>query len=142
MTHGASKALADKISSIIHRHVRSKPDKNFTDRQWLVGVQEAADEIAFLAPSHEAGTQEPTDEQLTEWVQHLDWDTGLSTPDEIKQLRALLKRIGYAVPAGTQEPVAWNGKTLTEIADDLIAFRRIYRCVVLFLVSINVVGFS
>lgn len=58
MTEEARK-LADRISSIIHKHIRSEPDKNFIERRWLVGVQEAADEIAALrSPSHEAGTQE------------------------------------------------------------------------------------
>jgi hypothetical protein len=38
---------------------------------------------------------EVTDAQLADWVQHLDWDTGLTTADEIKQLRALLQHIGF-----------------------------------------------
>ncbi len=45
---------------------------------------------------------EPTEEQLEEWVQHLDWDTGLSMSDEVKQLRALFKRIALSTPTLAQ----------------------------------------
>lgn len=38
----------DKIARIIDKHVRSVPDKNFIDRRWLVGVSDAAKEIASL----------------------------------------------------------------------------------------------
>lgn len=47
---------------------------------------------------------EVTDEQLAEWVQHLDWDIGLTTAQEIRQLRDLLCRIMpttlHATPGG------------------------------------------
>jgi len=38
----------DEIARIIDKHVRSEPDKHFVDRRWLVGVSEAAAEIAAL----------------------------------------------------------------------------------------------
>lgn len=42
----------------------------------------------------------PTDEQLEAWAQMLDWDTGLTVKDEVKQLRRLLQHIWHnAAPA-------------------------------------------
>lgn len=38
----------DEIARIIDKHVRSEPDRHFIDRRWLVGISDAAKEIAAL----------------------------------------------------------------------------------------------
>jgi hypothetical protein len=50
---------AGKIASIIHKHVKSEADANFVDRRYLVGVTEAAAEIASLKATEEDWRDDP-----------------------------------------------------------------------------------
>ena len=63
-------------------------------REWLRAWQKEG-----LIASAQAVAAKPTYAQLAEWVQHLDWDAGLTTADEIRQLRALIQRIVSTAPA-------------------------------------------
>lgn len=80
----------DDIISLIREHYDPEPRDWPRHRGWDDGADDIADQIMAMA-----GLQPPSDEQLAKWVQRLDWDAGLSTTDEIKQLRSLLEHIGF-----------------------------------------------
>jgi hypothetical protein len=107
--HDARKALADKIEGFEYVLLCTNDGPEWSDRDRLSDDEQ---EIVVAALRAQPGTvsREATDEQLTEWAQWLDWDTDLSIADEIKQLRSLLKRIGFqpATPPIGLTIMAWD----------------------------------
>lgn len=83
----------DEIARIIDKHVRSEPDKNFIDRRWLVGVSEAAAEIAALGGS----SQPVTASQREIAINLLGW------PSPEKAAEALLSKFNVTCKT-TEEP--------------------------------------
>jgi hypothetical protein len=60
-TTESAELLALEIGAIIHKHVRAEQDRNFIDRLYVIGIQDAADEIALrLAAKPAEDVQEAT----------------------------------------------------------------------------------
>jgi hypothetical protein len=109
LVRAPAQGTADRIASIIHKHVKSEPDKNFIDRRWLVGVPEAAQEIAALA-LHEGERQ--SDLTQAEVTAVIDWakSNDLPIPVALFAHFHMQKRSRPVADEGKREPESVGDK--------------------------------